>query len=83
MAQYDRLRAQRAPVRPLGARFAGLVAPSPDKEVGPGHFHPSGVPLRGIHAALKIAHHRLVACRGVLPRSLRSLSPLRVDSSRA
>ncbi len=44
MAQYGRLRAQRAPVRPLRARFAGLVAPSPDNEEGPGHFHPSGVP---------------------------------------
>jgi len=40
-------------VRPLGARFAGLVAPSPDKEEGSGHFHPSGAPPPGIDAALK------------------------------
>jgi len=53
MAQYGRLRAQRAPVRTLGARFAGLVAPSPDKEEGRGRFHPAGVPSHCIDAALK------------------------------
>jgi len=51
--KYGRLRDQRAPVRPLGARFAGLVAPPPEKEEGRGHFHPSGVPLWAIDAALK------------------------------
>jgi len=68
---------RKAVVTVASAGGRGVWPYAPRVRRTPDHVHLSGVFRRGMDAAVKTFHRRPRTCRGVLPRSLRSLPPLR------